>query len=95
MPLGILSEIEYDETQLALTPGDVLVLYSDGIPEAMSPDDRAYSMDTLRELIETFEAGLGARAMVEGILQNVRDFVGDSPQSDDVTIVVVRVHGAA
>ena len=95
MPLGILSEIEYDETQLALTPGDVLVLYSDGIPEAMSPDNRVYSMDTLRELVETFEAGLSAQAVVEGILHNVKEFVGDSPRSDDVTIVAVRVHGAS
>ena len=95
MPLGIISEIEHDEAQLALAPGDVLILYSDGIPEAMSPDNRVYSMDTLRELVETFEAGLSAQAVVEGILHNVKEFVGDSPRSDDVTIVAVRVHGAS
>lgn len=92
MPLGIIPEIDYDEERLALIPGDVLVLYSDGISEAMTADDRMYGMDTLRKLIGTFPPGLSAQSVVERILQDVRRFVGDYPQSDDMTIIAARVY---
>ena len=95
MPLGIISEIEYDETVLDLAPGDVFIFYSDGISEATTPDERMYGMDALRELVEGFPPGLNAQAMVERILQDVRKFVGDFPQSDDMTIIALRVHAAS
>jgi sigma-B regulation protein RsbU (phosphoserine phosphatase) len=91
MPLGIISEIEYDETRLRLAPGDVLVLYSDGISEAMTSDERMYGMETLRELVETSQSSASAQTIVEAILQDVRKFVGDFPQSDDMTVIAVRV----
>jgi|GEM_PF-3570971 len=92
MPLGIVSEIEYDETKLALIPGDILVFYSDGISEAMTSDDRMYGMEALRELVGTFHANLSAQSIVERISQDVRKFVGDFPQSDDMTIIALRVY---
>jgi len=91
MPLGIVSAIEYDETHLVLRPGDAVIFYSDGISEAMTSDDQLYSMDRLRDLVGTFQPGLDAKAMVERILQDVRRFVGEFPQSDDMTIVVVNM----
>jgi sigma-B regulation protein RsbU (phosphoserine phosphatase) len=93
MPLGIIPEVEYDETQLALIPGDVLVFYSDGISEATTSDERMYGMDALKELVGTFQPGMRAQSIVERILQEVRKFVGDFPQSDDMTIIALRVHG--
>ncbi|MFC1715371.1 PP2C family protein-serine/threonine phosphatase [Candidatus Poribacteria bacterium] len=95
MPLGIISEIEYDETVIALMPGDVLVFYSDGISEAMTSDERMYGMDTLKELIENLPLDINAQAIVERILQEVREFVGDFPQSDDMTVIVLRVNEVA
>jgi sigma-B regulation protein RsbU (phosphoserine phosphatase) len=92
MPLGIITEIEYDEAQLALTPGDTLILYSDGVSEAVTSNDRMYGMETLRELVETFGPNLNAQAMVERILQDVGRFVGDFPQSDDMTVIAMRVY---
>ena len=91
MPLGIIPEIDYDEERLELIPGDILIIYSDGISEAMTADDRMYGMSVLRNLVETFELGISAQSVVERILQDVRKFVGDYPQSDDMTIVALRV----
>jgi len=51
-----------------------------------------YGMDTLRELVRTFPPDLSAQAVVERILQDVRQFVGNFPQSDDVTIIALRAH---
>ena len=95
MPLGIISEIEYDETVLALAPGDVIIFYSDGISEATTADERMYGMDALRELVKGFPSGLNAQAMVERILQNVRKFVGDFPQSDDMTVIALRAYSVS
>jgi sigma-B regulation protein RsbU (phosphoserine phosphatase) len=92
MPLGIISDIEYDEMQLALMPGDILILYSDGISEATRSDERMYGMDRLKALAGSFGPGMDAQAVVERILQNVRRFVGDYPQSDDVTLIALRVY---
>ncbi len=91
MPLGIISEIEYDETILALMPGDVIVFYSDGISEATKSDEQMYGMDALRELMEKLPPDQDSHAIVEKILQDVREFVGDFPQSDDMTIIALRV----
>jgi len=91
MPLGIISGIEYDETHLALTPGDMLILYSDGITEAMASDDRIYGMDALRELVGTFQPNLSVQTIIEKVIENVKRFAGDRPQSDDMTVIAMRV----
>ena len=91
LPLGIIPDMDYSEMQLELMPGDVLVLYSDGFAEARRPDDQMYSMDRMRDLVGTFQPNLSAQSMAERIIQEVRGFVGDSPQSDDMTIIVARV----
>ena len=48
-----------------------------------------YGMDALRDLVGTFQPNLSAQSMGERILQDVRRFVGNSLQSDDMTIIVV------
>lgn len=93
MPLGIISEIEYDETTIPLIPGDILIFYSDGISEATTADERMYGMEALRKLVAGLSLDLSAEKIIEKILQDVRQFVGEFSQSDDMTIVVVRVSG--
>ena len=52
-------------------------------------------METLKELIENLPSGLNAQTIVDRILQDVREFVGDFPQSDDMTIIALRVNEVA
>ena len=91
IPLGIMPEIEYDETHLTLTPGDIVILYSDGVTEAIGSGDRVYGMDALRDLISTLQPNLSAQSMVEKIIESVRAFAGDRPQSDDMTVIAICV----
>jgi sigma-B regulation protein RsbU (phosphoserine phosphatase) len=91
MPLGIMPEIEYDETHLTLTPGDIVILYSDGVTEAIGSGDCIYGMDTLRDLISTLQLNLSAQSMVEKIIESVRVFAGDRPQSDNMTVIAICV----
>lgn len=91
MPLGIMSEIEYDETHLTIMPGDVIILYSDGVTEAITSDDRIYGMDTLRDMIGTLQPNLSAQSIVEKVIESVKEFAGNRPQSDDITVIAVRI----
>lgn len=95
MPLGMLPEIEYDEAKIALTPGDVIILHSDGITEATTSDYVMYGADRLKELVGSLQPNLSARSITESILRDVEEFVGDTPQSDDMTIISVSVREVA
>ena len=89
VPFGILAESEYAAAAVELGPGELLALYSDGIPEAAHAGaffederlDRVLSAATGAEDL----AGLRAR-----VLSEVRTFVGDEPRSDDLTLLLVR-----
>jgi sigma-B regulation protein RsbU (phosphoserine phosphatase) len=90
MPLGIFEEATYTEQTRFFAPGDVLVLYSDGISECQRKDEM-YGEDRLRELVVRLCAqGLGAADMARAILEDLRIFARGPACDDDVTLVVVR-----
>ena len=91
IPLGIMPEIEYDETHLTLMPGDIIIIYSDGVTEAIGSGDRMYGMDALRDMISTLQLNPSAQSIVEKIIESVRVFAGDRPQSDDMTVIAIYV----
>ena len=89
MVLGVLEGIHLGERIVALEPGDVLVFYTDGVTEAFSPGGDIYGEGRLQAAIEA-AADTPAQAMLEAICASVRDFVGDNPPSDDLTLMVLR-----
>ena len=90
MPLGIFEEATYAEQTRSFAPGDVLVLYSDGISECQRKAEM-YGEDRLRELVVRLcTQGLGAADMVRAILEDVQAFAHGPAYDDDVTLVVVR-----
>jgi sigma-B regulation protein RsbU (phosphoserine phosphatase) len=89
-PLGILEDANYEETQLQLGPGDKVVFYTDGIVEAMNEQEEMFGFEKLQEVIKTSSADT-AEALMNEIISSVRDFTGDAPQHDDITVIVVGV----
>jgi sigma-B regulation protein RsbU (phosphoserine phosphatase) len=89
VPLGALDGSTYEEHELPLRAGDVLVFYSDGVTEA-AREGEEYGRERLREVVER-HAGGGVSALGEAILDDLHAFLGDEEPSDDVTIVVVKV----
>ena len=89
-PLGILKDVDYRETALQLSPGDRIVLYTDGIVEAKNVQDELYGFDRLIEVILESHAAGAANLMTE-ILTSVNSFVGEAPQHDDLTLIVITV----
>ncbi|MGO8921243.1 MAG: PP2C family protein-serine/threonine phosphatase [Stellaceae bacterium] len=82
LPLAMLPEAAYAKRSLTLAPGDRLLLYTDGVTEAMSAADVEFGDARLGAAIEEFRRG-SARDLVEGTLQRVAEFSQGVPQSDD------------
>ena len=88
-PLGIMPMAEYDVGQLELQSGEALVIYSDGVSEAVNYKDEEFGMERLTEVIrknlKTSASGL--RDKVESALS---DFTQTTPANDDITLVIVK-----
>ena len=72
-----------------LEEGDALIVYSDGIPEAMNGRKEEYGMERLERAISRTN-GSDATQIRDSLLSDVHRFVGDTPPSDDITLVVLR-----
>jgi sigma-B regulation protein RsbU (phosphoserine phosphatase) len=89
IPLGLLPGSRYRGGHLALAPGDLLCLYTDGITECTSPADEEFGMARLVECLEeTRDAPLGEAAAA--IDRRTREFAAGQPQLDDQTLVLLR-----
>lgn len=88
MPLGVFEDAHWEQGTAQLAPGDVLVLYTDGITEAQ---DRRQVFFGDQRLRETVQANLGRSALDihQALITEVQQFVGDVPQFDDITLMVL------
>ena len=87
-PLGILEDVGYEETCLDLAPGDKIVLYTDGIVEAMNSKEEIFGFERLLEIFQDAST-MTADSLLKKILSQVNEFVGAADQHDDITIIVV------
>jgi len=88
-PLGILDDAAYEETQLSLEAGDKVILYTDGIVEAMNAQEEMFGFDRLLDVAKNYQA-LTAESLLETIKNHVNEFAGNVPQHDDITIIVIQ-----
>jgi serine phosphatase RsbU (regulator of sigma subunit) len=88
IPLGIFEDMSWQQGAVPLAPGDVLVLCTDGITEAQDRQERFFGEE---RLLEIAQANVGRSAgEIQGVLMaGVHEFVGDVPQFDDITLMVV------
>lgn len=90
--LGFEPGLEFERTDLTLSPGDALVLYSDGVTEAFNPQEELFGDGRLLADAAAFGAQ-SAAAITASLLQKVRAFAGTAPQSDDIAIMTLKVNG--
>ncbi len=90
--LGLFADLTFDEESIDLTPGDWIVVYSDGVSEALSVDGEEFGEGRLAEVVQTHH-DTEPRALLEAILGRVREFTAGAPQNDDVTALVVKYLG--
>ncbi len=82
-------EQNLEVTELTLDPGDLLILYTDGITEAMSREGREYTSERLTAIVEE-NARHPAADILERVLGDVQTHVNGAEPSDDITLVVIR-----
>lgn len=90
--LGILEDSSYRTETIYLNPGDALLLYTDGVTEAMNTEGLPYSDESLQTLVESLEEAK-PETLVQEVVRHVQDFAGEAPQSDDITVLALRYKG--
>jgi len=93
IPLGIFAESQYEESEEPLFPGDVVLIYSDGITECMNEDDDEFGEDRLKEVLVA-NSDRSAHDIGEAIVRAADDFREEAPSSDDITLVVLKRQSA-
>ncbi|MDP6722176.1 MAG: PP2C family protein-serine/threonine phosphatase, partial [Pirellulaceae bacterium] len=90
-PLGAVADsVIQTADPIELQPGNILLLVSDGIPEAESPSRELFGNERMIQTIRE-NRDKSAREIVDLLLKTVRKFAGDQPQRDDITAVIVKV----
>ena len=90
MPLGLMTGMDYEETETVLEPGAQLLLYSDGVTEAHDPQREMFGGPRLADELAAAGNGPGA-AMIANLLERLAAFTGDAAeQEDDITLVAMR-----
>ena len=93
MVLGIDSGSVFDrltsEVAVPLERDDCLILYTDGVTEAIDPEGNEFGLERMMESVRA-SATTGASAVVNRLIDDLRNFVGAQPQNDDITMIVIR-----
>lgn len=91
LPMGIIEGPEYYECSLNLEPGDLLVLLSDGLVEAMNTQHEMFGFERLEAAIDAIPQDTSATEFLTHLQDAVSVFTGNAPQHDDMTVVALRV----
>jgi sigma-B regulation protein RsbU (phosphoserine phosphatase) len=87
--LGAFRDVELEESQIHLAPGDALVCYTDGVTDVRDGNGDSFGDERLRQVVKS-QAGATATGLLETIVSAAQEFAGDAPQSDDFTMFVVK-----
>jgi sigma-B regulation protein RsbU (phosphoserine phosphatase) len=86
---GVLPDARYEERPLAVRPGDLLVMYTDGITETESPSGEQFGTRRLEQIMATI-GERSASEVVQGIIAEVTSWAGERGVSDDLTLIVLK-----
>jgi len=93
-PLGLPKIVRpdepYDTVCFTLSPGDRLVLYSDGVVEAQNARHHLFDDDRFLRLLERADADMTSQDLIQKTVTQVTSFIGDAPRTDDITMVVLQ-----
>ncbi|HNY13131.1 MAG TPA: SpoIIE family protein phosphatase, partial [Candidatus Wallbacteria bacterium] len=88
--VGMFDSARYEEKKIKLATGDKLILFTDGVIEAMNEANEEYGQDRFVSVIKKYN-DFDARSLVDKVLKDIELFVGAAPQSDDITLMVISV----
>ncbi len=88
LPIGVMPDVEYTTQEADLAPGSTLFLYTDGLDEAEDAGHQMFGKKRIYEVMQT--TSRQPRTLIERMTQAVADFVGDTEQSDDLTMLAIQ-----
>jgi hypothetical protein len=89
MALGLKKETEFGVQSLKLQAGEYLIIYSDGVTEAQNGEGEFYELNRLKEVIKS-KAQRSAQQLGQKILKEVKEFIGETPVYDDLSIIILK-----
>ena len=87
--IGVMSDLKYSEQEIDLVPEMTLFLYTDGLTEAENAERELFGKQRIDNVITTFSGT--PQQLVETMTEAVHQFVGDTEQSDDITMLAFRI----
>ena len=89
MVLGLDDSLELQQASVKLESGDAIVMYTDGVPDALNKAEEAFGENRLRSTIRDHGNG-SAEEMAAGLEKSLVDFIGDATPFDDITLIVAK-----
>ncbi len=89
---GAFEDIDYKPLETHLSPGDALFLYTDGVTEAMTPDNQVFSDQRLLDVLSGLKTE-SSEEIINIVMNSVRDHAAGAAQSDDITMLCIRYIG--
>jgi hypothetical protein len=93
IPIGVMEEKEYKTQETDITAGDMILLYTDGLTEAMNSSAELFGLRRVEEAICGASAFTEAKTVLETMSHAVSEFVNGAEQSDDLTMLVIKYKG--
>jgi len=90
--IGLWPELIIEEAETTLMPGDCLICYSDGVTDARNLQDDTFGLDRLLAIVGA-KGNLSSYGVATEIIESLDRFTGDTPQTDDITILIAKATG--
>jgi sigma-B regulation protein RsbU (phosphoserine phosphatase) len=87
--LGAFPDSQYEQERIIMEPGDLLIIFSDGITEAMNSENQELGEKKLRDIISDYK-NADPKFIIDKIISATRAHAGDTPQSDDMTLLIIK-----
>ena len=92
--MGLIPEANFTAATVNLQTSDTLILYSDGVTEAMDPEEQLFGVPRLRKVLSG-QHNLPLEDLQKAILESVQTFTRGASQTDDITVLLLRYRAAA
>ena len=88
LPVGLMPDLKYSEQEATIAPGNILFLYTDGLTEAENGSRNLFGMQRITDVITAFNGS--PKELIETMTAAVHQYVGDTEQSDDLTMLAIK-----
>ena len=89
LALGMLEDFPFEEEVIQLEPGDVVVIFSDGVSEAMNPSEERFGDARIEDVLNR-NRHLSPNELIDKLVESIKAHAGTAPQMDDITLVIVK-----